>query len=83
MPGWKPPSRAASAVVLCLAAAAAQAAEPDGAATDADASPPTAALIEFLGEWEGEADDWQDPLEFDAPEWRALDADPERAYATD
>lgn len=49
-------------LALCLVVVAAQAAENT---QDEDLSQ---AFLEFLGEWEDEQGNWQDPLEYETPE---------------
>ncbi|TCK16999.1 hypothetical protein DFR30_0219 [Thiogranum longum] len=48
-------------LALCLMAAAAPAAD------DAQGEDLSQAFLEFLGEWEDEKGDWQDPLEYETP----------------
>lgn len=43
------------AVLICQSA---------GAAEEAEIDPPSAELLEFLGEWETEDGKWHDPVEF-------------------
>ncbi len=83
MPGWKRRSRTVSAVLCLLVGVSAQA---NGAQRDdettAGADLPTA-FLEFLGEWEDQQGNWQDPLEFDDPKWQSLDNEAERQHDTD
>ncbi len=80
MPGWKPRKPVVSAVLGLLAGVTAQANEPAAEPSEPVVS---AAFLEFLGEWEDQQGDWQDPLEFDDPKWRSLDDDAERQDETD
>ena len=80
MPGWKPPNLAVSAVLCLLVGVAAWADEP---ADDRSGQALSAAFLEFLGEWEDQQGNWQDPLEFDDPKWWSLDDDAERQHETD
>jgi len=80
MLGWKPRNPAVSAVLCLLAGVTAQADEPPANRSGQALS---AAFLEFLGEWEDQQGNWQDPLEFDDPKWRSLDDDAERQHETD
>ena len=83
MSGWKRHNRTVSAALCLLAGVTAQAdAPPVGNTTPAGQGLP-AAFLEFLGEWEDQQGNWQDPLEFDDPKWQLLDDDVERQHDTD
>ena len=80
MPGWKPRKAAVSAALGLLVVASAMAEEPLAERSEPALS---AAFLEFLGEWEDQQGNWQDPMEFDDPTWRSLDDDTERQHETD
>jgi len=83
MPGWKRHNRAASAVLCWLVAAAGGAAEPPADRLQQQPAVLPEAFLVFLGEWDNQRGSWQDPLEFEDPEWRVLDNDAERHDETD
>lgn len=69
MTGWNTPKAAASLLLgtaLALASAVACAVDRSD-----DALP--AGFLEFLADWEDEQGQWQDPLEYQDPQWQALD----------
>ncbi len=68
MTGWNTPRAAASllGVVLLLVSAVNLAEE---VSDDALAE----GFLEFLADWEDEQGQWQDPLEYQDPQWQALD----------
>ena len=68
MTGWNRPRAAASLLgpILMLASAVSLAAE-----EPVEALP--GAFLEFLADWEDERGEWQDPLEYQDPQWQALD----------
>ena len=68
MTGWNRPRAAASLVgpILMLASALSLPAE-----DPVEGLP--GAFLEFLADWEDERGEWQDPLEYQDPQWQALD----------
>ncbi len=41
-------------------------------AAETPGEPFAGAFLEFLADWEDERGEWQDPLEYQNPQWRAL-----------
>ena len=68
MIGWSTPTAAAELlwIVLLLAGVV------DAAEDVADTALPEG-FLEFLADWEDEQGQWQDPLEYEDPQWQALD----------
>jgi hypothetical protein len=44
-----------------------------GLAAEATVEALPGAFLEFLADWEDERGEWQDPLEYQDPQWQALD----------
>ncbi len=68
MSGWKRSNRIVSAVGTALVLAC-----PTGAAEEGAEESLPEAFIEFLADWEDEQGEWQDPMEYEAPQWQVLD----------
>lgn len=83
MPGLKPHNRIASAIVCLLAVAAAQAGDTQPQEPERDSQTPPEAFLLFLGEWQDEQGNWQDPMDFDGPGWQVLDERAEQRNETD
>ena len=83
MPGWKPHNPIASAVLCLLAVAAAQAADTQQPDPERDSQALPEAFLLFLGEWQDEQGNWQDPMVFDGPGWQVLDERAEQRNETD
>ena len=68
MTGWNRPRAAVSLLgpILMLASAV-------GLAAEAPVEALPGAFLEFLADWEDERGEWQDPLEYQDPQWQALD----------
>jgi len=83
MPGWMRRSRTASAVLCLLVGAAVQAAGTPDAQPERDSLALPEDFLVFLGEWQDELGNWQDPMVFDGPGWQVLDKHAEQRNETD
>ena len=68
MTGWKTFRPIVSSVgASLLLVGAGMAAEPAAEAALPDG------FLEFLADWDNEQGDWQDPIEYEDPQWQVLD----------
>ena len=58
-------ARAVAAVLFLLS--------PTGVAEERATEPLPEAFLEFLADWEDDRGEWQDPMEYEDPQWQVLD----------
>lgn len=68
MSGWKRSNQVARALGTALVLMS-----PAGVAKERVEEPLPEAFLEFLTEWEDERGEWQDPMEYEDPQWQVLD----------